>query len=97
MPVAHPTRFTLQMIEEYTGKGYWDTATLSEICEVNAREHPDRKAIADSRTCLTWPHVNELVDRLASRFTAIIRARGRTGKETFPMKNYLLGLGVVIQ
>lgn len=62
--MAKPTRFTPGMIKEYTEKGYWNQATLSSICRRNARDFPDKEALVDSRTRLTWSRLDECVDRL---------------------------------
>jgi non-ribosomal peptide synthetase component E (peptide arylation enzyme) len=63
-----PTRFSQGEIEEYTRKGYWEPATLAMLWERNAKEHPDREAIGDSRTRVTWSQGNQLIDRLALGF-----------------------------
>ncbi|MBI4333754.1 MAG: AMP-binding protein [Chloroflexi bacterium] len=63
--MARPTRYTPEMIEEYTRKGYWTAGTLSTVCRSNARAFPDREALVDSRTRLTWGQVDDCVDSLA--------------------------------
>jgi non-ribosomal peptide synthetase component E (peptide arylation enzyme) len=63
--VAKATRYTPEMIEEYTRKGYWQPTTLSELWDRNARDYPDKEAIVDSRTRLTWSQSKQWIDRLA--------------------------------
>ncbi len=69
--VARPTRFTPEMIKEYTERGFWDMTTLSDVCEHNAKDYPHKEALVDSRVRLTWSQVNEYVDRLAMGFVAL--------------------------
>jgi len=56
------------MIEEYTRKGYWNNLTLSDYWERNSKTIPDREAVVDSRSRLTWAQANNLIDRLALGF-----------------------------
>jgi non-ribosomal peptide synthetase component E (peptide arylation enzyme) len=56
------------MIEEYKEKGYWVQTTLSDIWDSNGRECPDKEAIVDSKTRLTWGEANQWIDRLALGF-----------------------------
>ncbi len=66
--MAKPTRYTPEMIEEYKEKGYWVQTTLSDIWDSNGREYPDKEAIVDSKTRLTWGEANQWIDRLALGF-----------------------------
>ncbi len=63
--MAKPTRYTPELVEEYTRAGYWDTTSISDLWERNARDHGNREAIADSQTRLTWAEANRWIDRLA--------------------------------
>lgn len=63
--MAQASRFTPQMTDEYIKKGYWENITLSDYWERNAKTIPDREAIADSNSRLTWSQANILIDRLA--------------------------------
>ncbi|MBI4329646.1 MAG: AMP-binding protein [Chloroflexi bacterium] len=65
--MAQATRYTPELIEEYTRAGSWDGATLSDLWERNARDCGEREAIADSKTRLTWAEANLWIDRLALR------------------------------
>ncbi len=66
--MATPTRFTPEMFEEYKESGYWSDLTLSDLWERNALIYPDKEAIVDSRTRLTWKEANLWIDRLALGF-----------------------------
>ncbi|MEE8414359.1 MAG: AMP-binding protein [Dehalococcoidales bacterium] len=54
---ASPDRDT---IIEYTGG-----LTISNLWDNNARDHPDRAAIEDSRICLSWVEAKRWIDRVA--------------------------------
>jgi len=60
-----PERYTPQLIEEYTRKGYWRPITFSHFCERNAILFPNKEALVDSKTRLTWAEVVRLIDRIA--------------------------------
>lgn len=63
--MAKPTRFTPEMIQEYLSKGYWTAETTSEIWDKNAQRCPDKEALVDSRSRLTWSQVKQCSDRIA--------------------------------
>jgi non-ribosomal peptide synthetase component E (peptide arylation enzyme) len=56
------------MYEKYRKQGYWSDVTTSDLWERNARDYPDKEALVDSRTRLTWREANEWIDRLALGF-----------------------------
>ncbi len=60
-----PTRYTQQMISEYMGKGYWEPTTYADLWDRNASEHPEKEAIVDSQTRLTWIQAKQRIDRIA--------------------------------
>lgn len=60
--------YTPKLIEEYSGKGYWTEATLSECWDARAKQYPDREAILDSTTRLTWSQAKQRIDRYALGF-----------------------------
>lgn len=60
-----PARFTPERIAEYTSKGYWRPITFSHFWDRNALLFPDKEAIVDSRTRLTWAEAKRAVDRIA--------------------------------
>lgn len=63
--MARPSRFTPEMYEEYTKRGYWKSTTFADLWDNNARRYPDREAIVDSRNRLTWAQARLWIDRLA--------------------------------
>lgn len=66
--MSQPIRYTSELITEYTGKGYWEQISLSEIWERNAEDCPEREAVADSKTRLTWKEAERWIDRIALGF-----------------------------
>jgi len=60
-----PVRYTDELVAEYTEKGYWDTTTFAEIWERNAQQYPQKEAIVDSSTRLTWAEAKQQMDRIA--------------------------------
>lgn len=63
--MAKATRYTPQMIEQYLQSGEWTRETLSELWDRNAERYPDREALVDSQTRLTWGTAKKWIDRLA--------------------------------
>lgn len=63
--------YTPQLIKEYTSKGYWTDALLSDFWANNARNCPDREAIVDSNVRLTWAQAGHWIDRLALGFAGM--------------------------
>ena len=66
--MAKPTRYTPELVAEYTEKGYWEPTILSEVWERNAEDYPQREAIVDSKTRLTWGEARRWIDRIALGF-----------------------------
>lgn len=62
------TRYTPELVAEYTSKGYWPQMGLSEFWDRNAKDYPDREAIADAKTRLTWGEAKRWTDRAALGF-----------------------------
>lgn len=60
-----PVRYTDELVAEYMEKGYWDTTTFAEIWDRNAEQYPQKEAIVDSKTRLTWSEAKQQIDRLA--------------------------------
>jgi non-ribosomal peptide synthetase component E (peptide arylation enzyme) len=52
----------------YIRKGYWRPETLADLCDRNAKDWPEKEAVADSNTRLTWSQVKTESDRLALGF-----------------------------
>ncbi len=66
--MAKATRYTDELIQEYTQRGFWDDTRLCDIWDRNAREFPDRAALSDSANRLTYGEANLWIDRLALGF-----------------------------
>jgi non-ribosomal peptide synthetase component E (peptide arylation enzyme) len=56
------------MIEEYTNKGYWTSTTFADLWDRNANDYPEKEAIVDSKTRLTWAQAKQWIDRIALGF-----------------------------
>jgi len=65
LEMAKPTRLTQDMIKEYLRRGIWDDVSISDILKGNAERFPDKEAVVDSKTRLTWSELNNLADRVA--------------------------------
>jgi non-ribosomal peptide synthetase component E (peptide arylation enzyme) len=63
--MAKPTRLTQDMIDEYKKRGVWDDVPIADILEGNAERYPDKEAVVDSETRLTWAELNNMADRIA--------------------------------
>lgn len=63
--MAKPTRYTQQIIEEYSRRGVWTSETLADIWDRNAADYPDREALVDSRNRQTWGYAKQWTDRVA--------------------------------
>ncbi len=63
--MAKATLYTPELIEEYTRKGYWDSTRLCDIWDRNAQTYPDKVALVDSKSRLTWAQAKLYIDRLA--------------------------------
>ena len=61
-------RYTQELIDEYVSKGYWTTETYFDLWERNAREYPDREAVVDVKTRLTWSQGLRWIKRMALGF-----------------------------
>lgn len=63
--MAKATRYTPELVRECFDKGYWEPTTFSDLWDRNARECPDKEAVTDSESRLTWSQANLAADRLA--------------------------------
>jgi non-ribosomal peptide synthetase component E (peptide arylation enzyme) len=63
--VSKATRYTDDLVAEYMRGGYWTSETLPDIWDQNAREYPDKEALVDSKTRLTWAQAKQWIDRMA--------------------------------
>ncbi len=59
------TRYTQELINKYLNKGYWDLMLTADYCDRNGRDYPDKEALVDSKSHLTWAEVSQQSDRLA--------------------------------
>ena len=63
--MAKPTRLTQDMIDDYIDRGYWDGLSIPDILRRNAEHYPDKEAVVDSETRLTWAELDERANRVA--------------------------------
>lgn len=59
------THFTNEMIQEYVGKGFWTEDLTVDFWDRNAPICPEREAIVDAKTRLTWATAKKCIDSLA--------------------------------
>lgn len=60
--------FNEGVADTYIRRGYWTPETLTDLCDRNAKEWPQKEAVVDSNTRLTWQQVKKQSDRLALGF-----------------------------
>ena len=58
--------YTPDVIRNYLDEKVWDLSSLKTICEKNSLLFPDKEAVVDSKSRLTWADVNRQSDQLAS-------------------------------
>lgn len=63
--MAKPVRYTPELFALYRKLGYWKEERISDYWDRNARAFPDREALVDSRTRLTWAQAKLWIDRIA--------------------------------
>lgn len=63
--MAKPTRYTQELIDDYTRKGYFTSTTFADLWDKNALEYGNREAIVDSKSRITWAQAKVYTDRLA--------------------------------
>lgn len=66
--MAKPTLYSPEMVDKYAKMGYWGPERLSDFWDKNAREYPNKEAIVDSKSALTWAMAKQQIDRLALGF-----------------------------
>jgi len=69
-------RYTEAVIDEFREAGYWTDETFYDFWAGNARQWPDKEALADSRYRLTWGEARDLVDRMAYRWVEMGLEKG---------------------
>ncbi|MFH1139558.1 MAG: AMP-binding protein [Pseudomonadota bacterium] len=67
---------TREQIEEYTRLGFWDKWTLCDYVKRWALNFPDKEALIDPRTRLTWSRYRVMMDRLALHFLELGLKKG---------------------
>ena len=70
--MAFETRLNREMIDRFTAEGYWHEQTFFDLLSEVAERHPQREAIVDSRTRITYGTLKENVERTA----AFLKANG---------------------
>ncbi|MFC1906541.1 AMP-binding protein [Chloroflexota bacterium] len=58
-------RYTPELIDEYTKKGYWDSNLMADDVDENGRKYADKEALVDAQQRLTWAEVSRKSDQLA--------------------------------
>ncbi len=57
-----------EIIEKYTAKGWWLGLTYGDVLDRSAERYPEKVAVIDDRTSLTYRELKNKVDRLAVAF-----------------------------
>ncbi|HNU72930.1 MAG TPA: AMP-binding protein [Thermodesulfobacteriota bacterium] len=65
--MAKPTRLTKDMIEAYVTQGYWQPGTIADTLSRHSRRFPDKTAVVDSGTRITWSRLEAITDTVAVR------------------------------
>lgn len=63
--MAKPTRLTQDMIDDYIRLEYWDELSIPDILRRNPERYPDKEAVVDSETRLTWAELEEKANCVA--------------------------------
>ena len=75
-----PTRWTQDMIDDYTKKGIWTSETWPDIYDRNASLYPEKEAFVayagGKRKAVTWSQMKKWIDRLAIGFIELGLNRG---------------------
>lgn len=66
--MAIQSNVTKEQIEHYTNLGFWDRWTFCDYIKRWAAAFPDKEALIDSRTRLTWSQYRTMMDRMALNF-----------------------------
>lgn len=66
--MAIESNVTKQQADEYTRLGFWDKWTFCDYIERWARTFPDKEALIDQNTRLTWSQYKTMMDRMALNF-----------------------------
>ena len=66
-----PILYTDNMIQDYTGKGYWKDVTYADLYQQCAEKYPNKEALVDSEKRLTWSEANLKANRIALKFVEL--------------------------
>jgi acyl-CoA synthetase (AMP-forming)/AMP-acid ligase II len=66
--MAIESNVTKQQIEEYTRLGFWDKWTFCDYIKRWGGAFPDKEALIDPNTRLTWSQYETMMDRMALNF-----------------------------
>ena len=64
--MAIPTRLTAAMAAQLTAAGHWPNTTLAAVLRKVAIAHPDKIAVVDDRSRLSYRQLEQDVTRLAT-------------------------------
>lgn len=70
------TGYRREEYERHYASGRWQPTTLPDLLDAHAGRHPDRLALADGPTQLTYAALREAVQRSAARFSHLGLDRG---------------------
>ncbi|MEW6266268.1 MAG: AMP-binding protein [Thermodesulfobacteriota bacterium] len=74
---------TQQMIESYTARGYWGSMTLGDYLDHHAAYTPDKEALVDVKTRVTYGRFKLVTDRIALKLLELgLRPGDRLGLQT---------------
>ncbi len=60
------TRYTEELVNDFIKRGFWDPALLAaDLCDGCARDYPDKEAVVDPKSRLTWREVGLRISRIA--------------------------------
>ncbi|MGH7339093.1 MAG: AMP-binding protein, partial [Candidatus Rokuibacteriota bacterium] len=65
------TRLSTDLIERYTRSGHWGSETFYSILARRAAAHPERVAVVDPRTRVTYGELRQRVDAVAAGLHAL--------------------------
>lgn len=74
--MAIESNVTKEQIQYYTDLGFWDKWTFCDYIKRWAVSFPDKEALIDSRSRLTWAQYKTMMDRMALNFLEIGIRRG---------------------
>lgn len=66
-----PALYSDKLVSEYLDNGCWESRTLRDLCRENSVLYPDKTALVDSKSSLTWREVNDCSERLAQGFAEL--------------------------